>query len=913
MAARLAVPGGIQMRVFVSSRISDDELADERRTAYETLSRWLEPVMFEYAPAAPKHVKDWWREEIATCDLFVLVLHRTLRWAVFDEWQTARRHLGDSSILVFLKEPELTRNGQLEVDEQKGEPSISQGDQDYFHSVVTKPKQGEIESSEQFAEALMQALYAIPGIDSEPLRVLHKLRQVFVAPVGFDDYADQLRASRLVFLTGPPHIGKTATGLMLLEKMQQEGAVAKTRRFASIEEVRAARRLESAGILLDDPFGQGGKFFTVAPDPEIILQLKGANIVVVTSREEVFNEARESTRLGEMIDDSTVLRFSEDSYSELQLGEILRRHCAYMLRDHYPEHERISAEQANWAMAHERHILSALGFPHNIDFFAEQLLRTVTEETSIWDAINDARRIETAVSNWFQGLSVGVQAYACLAALFPNLDEALFRELMQLTQGLLQLGSVDLSDCQRQVQPYISQWPVRFRHPSYREGVVMGLERSWADRATQVCDAVLPHMAEEDLTYLSEVLRGLPRVAFTCIWQRDAQRAAAASDRASRVIERFSRDYAPGLWGARGMPQEQVNMPFKPVFHPAGKIVVWVRPTGESGAPPMVPRGAWGSAVNEVEIEAGWRVVSQQWSAGYVPPEGIAFREIVDELAQLAEKQGLQESWHMIWARTYEDIRKLTRQDIIPEELLADEVAAEELRTYLSEFVSGVDALVNRSAVPLEHITIGDVAGDIPLWRLMNDVKWLQEHGYTLQGPLLPQPDFERARRVFGLTAAYPDELLVEGFRKYWTCYVEAYQEMCERNFPGLLDRFSLYGLLPCDVYALIERPGSDVTEHWPDLPTVTYSLSPAGDPNSPLLKVALLRGDVPAAGDVADLAEIKEYVGWDSSLAHSVTAVFAFNVSDHGNFRKEVYSEILKEVQRVLGRSGDYGPPRGP
>jgi len=614
-----------------------------------------------------------------------------------------------------------------------------------------------------------------------------------------------------------------------------------------------------------------------------------------------------------MIDDSTVLRFSEDSYSELQLGEVLRRHCEYMLGDHHPEHERISAKQAEWARAHERHIVNALRFPHNIDFLAGQLLRTVTEERSIWDAINDARRIETAVSNWFQGLSVGAQAYACLAALFPNLDKALFREWMQLTQGLLQLDSVDLSDCQRQVQPYISQWPVRFRHPSYREGVVMGLEHSWADRATAVCDAVLPLMAEEDLTYLSEVLRGLPRVAFTCIWRRDAQRAAAASGRASRVIERFARDYAPGLWGARGVPQEQASMPFKPVFHPAGKIVIWVRPTGEPGAPPIAPRGAWGPAVNEVEIEVGWRVVSTQWSAGYVPPEGIAFREIVRELAELGEKQGLQESWHMIWARTYEDIRKLTRHDIIPEELLTDEVAAEQLRTYLSEFVSGVAVPANRLAVHLEHITIADVRGDIPLWRLMNDVTWLQEHGYTLRGPLLPQPDFARARQVLapGLGAAYPDELLVEGFRKYWTCYVDAYREMCELNFPGLVERFSLYSLLPCDVYALIERPGPDVVEEWPNLPTVKYSLSPAGNPNSPLLKVALVRGDVPVAGDLTDLAEINEYLRWESGLAHSMATTWVGRLLKHQEFRKEVYSKILRDVERVLGSSGDYGAPR--
>ena len=79
---------------------------------------------------------------------------------------------------------------------------------------------------------------------------------------------------------------------------------------------------------------------------------------------------------------------------------------------------------------------------------------------------------------------------------------------------------------------------------------------------------------------------------------------------------------------------------------------------------------------------------------------------------------------------------------------------------------------------------------------------------------------------------------------------------------------------------------------------------SSASDPNRPTLEVALLRGDVPTAGDLADLVQINEYLRWGSGLAHSVTAMFAFHVWDHGDFRKstERYWERWNECSEALG-----------
>ncbi len=91
-----------KLKVFVSSSQRMRELEYDREIAkIAILELQLEPVMFEGLPAMSKDVEDAYIDEVKNCDIFVLILWKTLRSAVEREFNEALSN--NSPILIFVK------------------------------------------------------------------------------------------------------------------------------------------------------------------------------------------------------------------------------------------------------------------------------------------------------------------------------------------------------------------------------------------------------------------------------------------------------------------------------------------------------------------------------------------------------------------------------------------------------------------------------------------------------------------------------------------------------------------------------------------------------------------------------------------------------------------------------------------
>ncbi len=89
-----------KIRVFISSAL--EELEYEREVASRVIRDLnLQPSVFEGLPAMSKDLEDSYLDEVRSCDLFVLVVWKTLRPPVLREYEEATR--ANKPVLIFVK------------------------------------------------------------------------------------------------------------------------------------------------------------------------------------------------------------------------------------------------------------------------------------------------------------------------------------------------------------------------------------------------------------------------------------------------------------------------------------------------------------------------------------------------------------------------------------------------------------------------------------------------------------------------------------------------------------------------------------------------------------------------------------------------------------------------------------------
>ncbi len=129
-------------------------------------------------------------------------------------------------------------------------------------------------------------------------------------------------------------------------------------------------------------------------------------------------------------------------------------------------------------------------------------------------------------------------------------------------------------------------------------------------------------------------------------------------------------------------------------------------------------------------------------------------------------------------------------------------------------------------------------------------------------------------------------------------------------NVPGLCPDFGLYGQMPCDVYARIERQEDPIVDGWLSAPTISYTFAPARVPEAPCVQVLLSRGDEPVDGDLASAGVISQMLDWRSRPGpFTIRSMRAYSVTDHEDLRKRVYEEIGGDLKGLIGEGTDYYP----
>jgi Sec-independent protein translocase protein TatA len=106
-------PSEHSLVVFVSSMIS--ELSNERKAIRQAIQQipLTKPWLFEFTPPSPEKLDESYLNKVKECDIFILVIGKSISLAVKQEFEWAKSNR--KSCLIFLKECERTEEAQTFV------------------------------------------------------------------------------------------------------------------------------------------------------------------------------------------------------------------------------------------------------------------------------------------------------------------------------------------------------------------------------------------------------------------------------------------------------------------------------------------------------------------------------------------------------------------------------------------------------------------------------------------------------------------------------------------------------------------------------------------------------------------------------------------------------------------------------
>lgn len=465
-------------KVFVSSRLNG-ELDRERAIASRVISDMgLRPILWENEASLAEHNQEWWRHQINESGLLVLLLHTSISPTVYDEVSTAIQL--DKKLAVFCKDIDLISKEKL-IPHNWGETVNSKDALEWLYNWLSQHRLNRIDTS--FVTTLRDAVAdALVFKQTVPHRYLidndeiDRIRSLYVPPKKYDQAKAILEQKKLLFLLGPPHIGKTATCLYILAELMTTKSLRSIISCSSRGQLTDIADISKAGVLLDDAFGK--VVFddeTCGNECQTILPLAKNNFVVVTSRTDVFAEALTYTRFGEVdIEANSIYLEQEGSYDNDQLDKILDKHLQLALARNV-----VTSEQVEIANRHRQEILKTLRFPHNIERFAMMHLGQIQRPGDIQLAIRQSREIERAAGQWFKRLSADHKALVISLAICGFQDWDQFNSCRAVIAQLLGIRAGAIPQSMPEISGYISvSNKVAFRHPSYHDGVIREIIRS---------------------------------------------------------------------------------------------------------------------------------------------------------------------------------------------------------------------------------------------------------------------------------------------------------------------------------------------------------------------------------------------------------------------------------------------------
>jgi len=337
-----------------------------------------------------------------------------------------------------------------------------------------------------------------------------KVKEVYVEPKGYKKIQDILSKEKFVIICGAPSIGKTATALHLgielskeisrikfIEPLQQESFISK------------CMDVKGRTIIFDDAFGKPKAQEELANRFEHFLRFTNGNYVIITSREDVLKEVRERhTVLAEHKIDDFLVYLKEDSYDDIQLGEILQRHLNY-----YKKIIKITDAEVILAQRYHKEIIRQLRFPHSYEILVEsQLKKVVGRKFSIYDAIKDASQPKRVVKHWFLDLDDVKKYFIFTLALFPWIEERkfgiIYDEVLR-TLGKERAPQISISKLRETTSSYVrTEGFVDFRHQEYFEGAWDGILEKHGKDVLDIIPFLGRFMQDPDIRLQSAVCLG---------------------------------------------------------------------------------------------------------------------------------------------------------------------------------------------------------------------------------------------------------------------------------------------------------------------------------------------------------------------------------------------------------------------
>jgi len=474
-------------------------LQDERKYTIDTIKELAhEPLVFEDDPAA-EHVRKWWRSKIASSDIVILLIGSEVSPAVFDEIETARTLR--KIIFVFARDKKY-------ILREKGKSirNLGLSDTEFkrFYEFLATTKFKECKNLDDLKGEITKAIASIPPklhLVPEPIVIqnweLEQVRKLYVPPIEKYESAKRiLENDKFLIIAGPPHVGKTTMAYFLLSLEKERFNLDTVVRCTEYYDIRLLFGQQNIGILVDDPFGKV-RFESTSIGQnidDVYRKMKDKheknqekpNYVIVTSRENVFEEAREDTKLNEIPKDLIVQISQEGDYSTDDLIKIMENHLNYHL-----ERQAINQNEFALAKAAGQKIVKVLRFPHNIAFFVENFVNGLKAE-NLEGAIVAAQKITEEVEKWYVGFDrkkeYGLKYFIFTAALLPDSHPYALQAFYEAfinglnTNRRMGLFLRPIKYMRNRCSPYITEIGlVNFKHPSYLEGVINQIEKHQTD------------------------------------------------------------------------------------------------------------------------------------------------------------------------------------------------------------------------------------------------------------------------------------------------------------------------------------------------------------------------------------------------------------------------------------------------
>jgi len=755
----------------------------------------------------------------------------------------------------------------------------------------------------------------------------------FVRPAQWAEACNKLAQHNLLIVTGPPHVGKTETALALLVQAvrdKQLGPIQVLRNPAEFDEIA---RLRGHAILLDDLFGGSRLDYPGLADRfDDVRRLAHHNTVILTTRQDILEEARTKRRIGSssLLDIVIVELAQEGSYADTDLQAVLEKHVAFMLNVYQPEERRLISEQADILTRNARLIVSRLRFPHNIERLVTYHVRALRSEEDLDFLIREAREIERAAGQWFDNLEEPHRVLAAVLTLFPGHDRVASKSIYANACAALNIPAGNVQRLVALSGGYIRQGSsLEMAHPSYVKGIFNALLDHELDLAWQLVRQRAAQAAYEPVLELAQcasvvlMLRGqdmmerrLPSPPTQLqTWQSYFTRRAT-------IYNELIRDNFPALRSAL-YPGGDYAAAIHVSTSPDEALLSWAY-IRRLPAEPIVTDSAeahfmFNRKISEFQLTTREKTGQTDFRWSGVPdtavaiPEIDAFEDVVGQLADMFGPrstwawQRLAETWHLVSERLYRQLRAAHYP--VHDISSANPFTEARLKDWIESVPWKPTKVLEQTVNPAEFLKQWPptmTLNNMYIPTVVSDLKILESAGHPLIGPLLMQPDIDIrdvAWRQGGvsLSDAYSDEHLIRSAEHAIRMLYEAYRASVELNFPTLCRHMRVYRHLPVRVVCVIDRRSPHAFDR-PWVTTGVMSTALEDRSNATVIPEIHLISERTLATDILCAEQTRDRIRkWEDEYLWT-GSVGAGTLIDGEGWRKSVFDLLIADLDDLLG-----------